>query len=284
MTDYFPVPKSQDEFKTMCATMAKTEMVPKAFRNHPADIYVAAMWGSQLGLAPIVAVQNIAVINGKPAIYGDLAKAVCYRSGLMTAFEESVTGEGRDMVATCRVKRKGDDSWHETKFSMADAARAGLTGKAGPWTQYPRRMLQMRARGFALRDVFPDVLAGLITAEEAQDYPTPEPERKAAPQAAPAQPAEKAPAEAPADVIDAEYEDVTPAQQEPDTPQETAPVAAQEPAAEQTLDDRAFDAAVKGTAAYRDFFMSLSNDEKRAIGPRRHNELKAIAEDADIPV
>ncbi len=43
-------------------------------------------------------------------------------------------------------------------------------------TQYPKRMLQLRARGFALRDAFPDVLKGLVTAEEAQDYPTqPEP-------------------------------------------------------------------------------------------------------------
>jgi hypothetical protein len=32
-------------------------------------------------------------------------------------------------------------------------------------------MLAMRARGFAIRDCFADVLKGLITAEEAQDYP-----------------------------------------------------------------------------------------------------------------
>jgi hypothetical protein len=37
----------------------------------------------------------------------------------------------------------------------------------------------MRARGFALRDAFPDVLKGLITVEEAQDYP----DDTAAPQA-----------------------------------------------------------------------------------------------------
>ncbi len=52
-----------------------------------------------------------------------------------------------------------------------DAKRAGLWGKGGPWTAYPKRMLQMRARGFALRDAFPDVLKGMISVEEAQDYP-----------------------------------------------------------------------------------------------------------------
>ena len=55
------------------------------------------------------------------------------------------------------------------EFSMQDAKQAGLTGKQGPWSQYPRRMLQMRARAFALRDVFADVLRGVHVAEEAQD-------------------------------------------------------------------------------------------------------------------
>jgi predicted ATPase len=55
---------------------------------------------------------------------------------------------------------------------VADAKKAGLWGKTGPWSQYSKRMLQLRARGFALRDAFPDVLKGLVTAEEAQDYPT----------------------------------------------------------------------------------------------------------------
>jgi hypothetical protein len=64
------------------------------------------------------------------------------------------------------------------QFSVTDAKKAQLWGKGGPWSQYARRMLQMRARGFALRDAFPDVLRGLITAEEAQDYPTPEPVRE----------------------------------------------------------------------------------------------------------
>ncbi len=57
-------------------------------------------------------------------------------------------------------------------ISKEDAKKAGLWGKAGPWSQYPKRMLQMRARSFALRDKFADALSGLIMAEEAQDYTT----------------------------------------------------------------------------------------------------------------
>jgi hypothetical protein len=75
------------------------------------------------------------------------------------------------------------------KFSVEEAKRALLWGKAGPWTAYPKRMMQMRARGFALRDAFADVLTGLITAEEAHDYPA---EQKSAP----------APRQAPANPLD----------------------------------------------------------------------------------
>jgi hypothetical protein len=63
---------------------------------------------------------------------------------------------------------------------MFDAKRAGLAGKSGPWSQYPARMLALRARGFALRNAFADALRGLVTAEEAQDYPQAEPAREAA--------------------------------------------------------------------------------------------------------
>lgn len=74
-------------------------------------------------------------------------------------------------TASCRVKRVGEDEQTRT-FSMSDAQQAGLKGKQGPWAQYPKRMRQMRARSFALRDVFPDVLRGMPMAEEVQDIPT----------------------------------------------------------------------------------------------------------------
>jgi hypothetical protein len=95
---------------------------------------------------------------------------------------EYTEGEGDGLVAVCEAKRKGYPAPTVVRFSMADAKRAGLAGKSGPWTQYPARMLTLRARGFALRNAFADALRGLITAEEAQDYPTavvpPEPVRE----------------------------------------------------------------------------------------------------------
>lgn len=159
------------EFSNM---LSRSQMVPKNYQNKPEDVLVAVQWGYEIGLAPLQALQNISVINGKPSVYGDAAMALVQASPVCEDVQETIEGDGtNNPVAICKVKRRGR-SEVISKYSVEDAKRAGLWGKQGPWSQYPKRMLQMRARGFALRDAFPDVLKGLITAEEAQDMPVEE--------------------------------------------------------------------------------------------------------------
>jgi hypothetical protein len=156
------------EFSKM---LADSTMVPRAYQGKPQDIMVCVQWGYEIGLAPMQALQNIAVINGKPSVYGDAAMALVQASAVCEDVQEYFEGEGTpNPIAVCVAKRRGRKEV-VAKFSVEDAKRAGLWGKQGPWQAYPKRMMQMRARGFALRDAFPDVLKGLITAEEAQDYP-----------------------------------------------------------------------------------------------------------------
>jgi hypothetical protein len=152
--------------------VAKSEFAPKDFRGKPESCMLAIQHGSEIGLSPMQSLQNIACINGRPAIWGDAALAIVQASAVCEFVYEEVTGEGDAMAAVCQAKRRGYAKPTTATFTVADAKRAGLWGKTGPWTQYPKRMLQLRARGFALRDAFPDVLKGLVTAEEAQDYPT----------------------------------------------------------------------------------------------------------------
>lgn len=165
-------PQTMTEAIEFSGMLAKSQMVPKAYQNKPEDVLVAVQWGFELGLAPLQALQNIACINGKPSVYGDAAMALVQNSPICEDIKEYFEGEGTsNPVAVCVAKRK-NRSEVVCKYSVEDAKRAGLWNKSGPWTQYPKRMLQMRARGFALRDAFPDVLKGLITVEEAQDYPS----------------------------------------------------------------------------------------------------------------
>ncbi|QXZ11699.1 hypothetical protein KVQ82_16535 [Pseudomonas sp. AO-1] len=167
-------PQNIEEALKFSDYLAKSTIVPKDFANNPGNILVAIQWGMELGLQPMQAMQNIAVINGRPALWGDAVIALVRSSTLCEYVYESDDGE----TATCRVKRRGEEEQSRT-FSMTDAKLAGLAGKQGPWTQYPKRMRQMRARAFAMRDVFPDVLRGMPVAEEVEDTPT---ERDVSPQ------------------------------------------------------------------------------------------------------
>lgn len=144
--------------------LAGSDLVPKDFKNNPANCFIAIQWGKDLGLAPLQAVQNIAVINGRPALWGDAVPALVIASKQC----EYINMTFENNTAICKVKRINQPE-HISTFSMQQAKTAGLLEKQGPWKQYPDRMLQNRARAFALRDVFPDVLKGLYTAEELID-------------------------------------------------------------------------------------------------------------------
>lgn len=168
-------PRTLEEAMAFATMLSKSTMVPRDFQGKPENIIVAVQWGAEVGLGPLQALQNIAVINGRPSIFGDAALALVQGSGLCEEVKEWIEGEGDNRVAHFETKRKGRATLVKQKFAVADAKRANLWGKQGPWTQYPERMLQMRARSFGLRDAYPDVLKGVILAEEAQDIPNGEP-------------------------------------------------------------------------------------------------------------
>ena len=167
-------PTNLGEAMEFAKQISSSSMVPKQYQGNPTNTLIAMQWGYEIGLAPMQALQNIAVINGKPSIYGDALLALVRKDPRCMGIDEKMEGENETMNAVCVLKRKHIDGSIELikrEFNVLMAKRAGLWGKQGPWTQYPERMLQMRARGNCLRDAFPDVIKGIITAEEAQDYP-----------------------------------------------------------------------------------------------------------------
>jgi hypothetical protein len=168
--------QSFDDAFRFSKMVAASEFAPKDFKNKPESCLLAIQHGSEVGLSPMQSLQSIAVINGRPTIWGDAALALVQACPVCEYVREYMEGEGDNLTAVCEAKRQGYPSPSVSRFSVADAKKAGLWGKSGPWTQYASRMLQLRARGFALRNAFADALRGLVTAEEAQDYPTqPEP-------------------------------------------------------------------------------------------------------------
>lgn len=192
------VPQDFDGAWRIAVAVCKAGMAPRGLEE-PEKAMVAIMHGLEVGLTPMAALQSIAVVNGRPTIWGDGALGLVRGSGKCEFIKERIDGDGDNMVAICEVKRKGEDDTIRARFSVADAKKANLWAKSGPWQQYPKRMLAMRARAFALRDGFADVLRGLGIAEEVQDY---QPIKDVTPHAPPAPPKPPMPPAPPAEVVE----------------------------------------------------------------------------------
>lgn len=181
------IPTSIEECFRLSEAIHSAGMSPYGL-DTPQKVMIAMMSGLELGMPPMMAVQSIAVINNRPCMWGDALIGVVRNSGVCTFIKEWIEGTGDDRVAFCETQRKGELDPVVRQFSVDDAKRANLwqtearvtkTGKGGgtyekdndsPWYRYPQRMLQMRARAWCLRDVYPDVLKGMQVREEVEDY------------------------------------------------------------------------------------------------------------------
>lgn len=163
-------PANLQQAMDLAKYMCQSQLVPKDMRGKPGDVLVTMAIGDSIGLSPAQALQAICLINGRATVWGDFLKALCFNSPLCDDIIETQS----DGIAVCTaIRRKphgGLCKPIEWKFSTAMAKTAGLWGKAGPWTTHPTRMLQLKARNFACRDAFPDVLKGLQMREDVMYY------------------------------------------------------------------------------------------------------------------
>lgn len=163
------VPRDMEQAFRLANALAQSgDMVPKAFQGNPNATMAAIVRGMEVGLAPMQALASIAVINGRASLWGDAVPALIQRAG--HHIDVDYEGAGDNLVAVATLTRGDTGKQVVRRFGYADAKRAGLLGKPGPWQQYPQRMIAARARSWAVRDGAADALMGLQVAEEVSDY------------------------------------------------------------------------------------------------------------------
>ena len=168
-----------EDMYRFATAVAKSGLAPRGLET-PEKILIAMQYGFELGFSPMQAIQGIAVINNRPCLFGDTFMAKIVSCPEYAGHKFTWSGEGDALTCTASFKRIMDGEAHVyiATFSVADAKRAKLWGKDGPWTQYPQRMLQWRACSWAARDGFADWLKGISLAEEVMDYEVVPPERQ----------------------------------------------------------------------------------------------------------
>lgn len=160
------IPRTLAECRDLAEVLSKSELLPKALRGKVPDVLMTIMAGQEMGLAPMASLRNFHVIEGKPVMGADGMIALVMGSGKAVYFDRI---EESDTAVTYETLRVGSKNPRRCTWTLAMAKGAALHLKDN-WRAYPRAMLAARAKAELARDVYPDVLAGCDTEDEAASF------------------------------------------------------------------------------------------------------------------
>lgn len=160
------------------SALAQADILPYALRGKPSNVLTVMLYGQYLDLPPVVAIQTISVINGRPQLAGKLVLAKVREAG-----HKPEVVEHTDESCTVRITRGDDGSSHQETFTLAEAVHARLVqlkdgkpharskqGEPLPWETYTKRMLLWRAVGLCADVICPEVKMGFaVEGEEITD-------------------------------------------------------------------------------------------------------------------
>lgn len=177
-------PTTIEEAYRMAVAVVAGGLAPDSYKGDEQKVMLGIMAAMEAGLPPMYGLRQIAIINGRPSLWGDAAMALIQNSGQLEnqqvewhipeGFDPNATEITKwpdDYGVTVRLWRKGQDDPYVGTFTVGDAKRAKLwmNTRKIPWMEHPRRMMLIRARAFPQRDGFADALAGLAIREEMED-------------------------------------------------------------------------------------------------------------------
>jgi hypothetical protein len=155
---------SQNEWALMmemAAALVPTGFLPTAIKT-PAQAVAIMLKGRELGIPPMQALANIAIINGKPTIQAELMLAIVYRDHGKAAFRIKSSD---DLSCVAEYRLAGWPDIQSYAFTIDQAKKAGLI-KPGPWQQYPAAMLRARCISAVARMAFPESIGGMYVPGE----------------------------------------------------------------------------------------------------------------------
>jgi hypothetical protein len=148
---------------------AASKMVPPHFQQKPEDCMVALMMASQLDVNPVLALQNLQVISGRPGFSASFAIGLANQRGPFAGpITWSSKGQGDSLEVTAQATIRATGEVVTAMVSMAMAKAEGWV-KNPKYRSIPEQMLRYRSATWLIRLHCPEVLMGLSSSEELED-------------------------------------------------------------------------------------------------------------------
>ena len=163
--------KQFDQLLRAANMLSQTSIIPATYQGKPQDCFVALEMATRMGVSPLVVMQNMYVVKGKPAWAGQACTMFINSCGKFTQVKHVYTGEkGTDSrgcyVIATRISDGIQVNGVEVTIAMAKAE--GWTANT-KWRTMPELMLAYRASAFFARVHCPEALMGVQLADEIYD-------------------------------------------------------------------------------------------------------------------
>ena len=156
----------------MAKALSASTVVPKEYQGNYANSLVAIEMSQRLKTSPLMVMQNLNVIQGRPSWSAQFLIAMVNNSGLYDfelQYEEVADKNGKPFSCTCWTERKGRKV-NGIVVDMEMAKAEGWVDKNGSkWKTMPQVMLRYRAAAFFERMNCPEVGLGIYTQDEIID-------------------------------------------------------------------------------------------------------------------
>lgn len=162
------------ETQTRAAVMlSKSTIVPNAYQGKPENCFIALNMANRMGVEPLVVMQNLYVVNGKPSWAGQACTMLIKNCGEFKNMRHVYTGERNTDSWGCYVQAERTTTGEEVKgaeVTIGTAKAEGWFAKSGSkWQTMPELMLAYRASAWFARVYCPEALMGMHTNDEILD-------------------------------------------------------------------------------------------------------------------
>lgn len=174
------VPGDSAEVYRTVTMWLRSGLCPQSYQSAE-QVFFAHQTLVSVGVNPLTYLRFTAYVKNSLVFFGDLPLTLVRLSQKIKGIPEEYfiddTGERIGLAqknfrspvfgAVCEMTLRDKEGTVQRVFTVEDAKTAGkLPAKFGsPWANYCNRMLQMKARGWAIKDAFPEVLNGVPQAE-----------------------------------------------------------------------------------------------------------------------
>ncbi|PWJ27955.1 hypothetical protein A8806_110130 [Faecalicatena orotica] len=150
---------------------ASSTLVPQAYQGKPMDCTIAVDMANRMGVSPMMVMQNLYVVKGKPSWSGQACMSLINGSGKFNHIHHVYTGERNTDTRGCYVEAvriEDGETVRGVEVTMEMAKAEGWTSNK-KWQSMPELMLAYRASAYFARVHIPNALMGVSVEGEAED-------------------------------------------------------------------------------------------------------------------